>query len=75
MWTNSSQCLSFLLNSSFEKPVLMFSGSNFMKLKGQMKPPKMGHIPAVDDVGIWQFVLGDRMVPVPVAHVMAREKK
>jgi hypothetical protein len=34
----------------------------------------MIYIPAVDDAGIWQFVSVDRMVPVPVAHVMAKEK-
>jgi len=77
--TNSSQFLSFflitfLLSNSFEKPVLMLSGSKCMNLNGQVRTPQMRYIPAVDDAGIWQFVPGDRMVPVPVAHVMAKEK-
>ena len=69
-----SQFLSFLLNNSSEKPVLMLSGSKCMNLKGQVRTPQMRYIPAVDDAGIWQFVPGDRLVPVSVAHVMAKEK-
>jgi len=44
------------------------------EFKGQVRSPQTRYIPAVDDAGIWQFVPGDRLVPVPVAHVMAKEK-
>ena len=66
--------LSFLLNSSFEKQEHMLSGRKYNNLIGQVRPQQMKYIPAVDDAGIWQFVPGDRMVPVPVAHVMAKDK-
>jgi hypothetical protein len=45
-----------------------------MNLIVQVKRLQMRYIPAVDDAGIWQFVSIDRLVPVPVAHVMAKEK-
>jgi hypothetical protein len=53
---------------------LMLSGSKCMNLKGQVRPPQMRYIPAVDDAVILQFVPGDRLVPVPVAHFIAKEK-
>lgn len=70
----TAHSFSFLLNSSFEKLPLTLISDKCMNLEVQVRSPQIIYIPAVNDAGIWQFVPGDRLVPVPVAHVMAKEK-